>query len=199
MTDFGPAFSTLFRGAPASPKEFIQKLHEPELILKFFQYTLGRPLDTDLTVSRFTRMILAELHRRFPDLFEKHKPQVFVPGMPENVALYCLVALLRRERFVKLELLKIFKGHEDEIVLNRVIALSLEHNPNAINGRDPSVVSGPMIPETIGLIDTARRTLNLLQTCGMLVAPVEKVDKSLAFHVYDHITNLLPILDQLKS
>ena len=176
-----------FQGAPASPEKFIKTLDTPAKIQDFFQTTLGKPLTEEMLVSKFSRMLLAVLHGKYPKAFDKYKPQIFVPGVPENIALCCLVDFMRQETYVRFNLHDIFKEDLHLITLNRVLAIALS-NPSKVVDNEYSC-GGAMSCETIGLLDTCRRTRNQLRSTGMVISPIEHVDNTLGNQVHDLIRN----------
>lgn len=186
-----------FTGAPAEPAAFIGKLGSPEAINAYYQKTLGPVLSQDLSVTQFTRMILAELYHNDTQSFESHKTKVFVPGIPENVALLSLVMLMRQDRHIGFDLLRTFKESPEIIAAHRAGAMALAHH-HMLEPDDFSL-KGYFLVEIIGLMDTVRRTLNQLKVTQALFAPPDTVDKALGYLVYDHIKNLLPLVTANKG
>jgi hypothetical protein len=181
---------SLFTGAPASPVQFNKKLPTPGAINLYYQCTLGRKIDDDLAVSQFTRVLLEDLLHRFPASFKKNRPKVFVAGIPENVAIVSLVLLIRKDHAVGIDLMTIFQGQADLIVMNRLVSIALGQN---LDIADDFSLSGHFLVETIGLMDTVRRTMNQLKVIRALVAPPDTVDCSLGYRIHDYIINIFPI------
>ncbi len=182
---------TLFTGAPASPTEFSKKLPSAEAINRYYQATLGRRIDEDLAVSQFTRILLADLFRRFPASFEKHRPKVFVQGIPENVAIVSLVLLMKCDQAVMIDPMTIFKGRTELVATNRVVSMALE---KGLYVATDSNLSSAFPAETVGLMDTVHRTMNQIKVAQSLISPPDTVDKALSNRIHDYITNVLPLM-----
>jgi len=100
-----------------------------------------------------------------------------------------LVLLMKCDHAVMIDPMTIFEGRADLIATNRVVSMALD---KGLYVETDSNLSSAFPAETVGLMDTVRRTMNQLKDIRGLVTPPDTVDDSLGHLVQDYITNILP-------
>lgn len=164
---------------PLSAEQFFFAYPDDESLRMFFDQTLGSLIDTrkeDNGISGLSDGLLVELTGISFGLASEIQKIVCVSGMADNVAVLACW-LMMKERFdFTLDLDEIAHPWPDRVYKNRPLALALT---NDLKVNKEGEIEGMMDPESIGLIDCARRAVNQVRFYGRIVDPIHSVDDNL--------------------
>jgi len=181
-------------GRPKSPIEFLEIAKTKENIRQYYQESLGPKLkSTSDAGSLLGERVLYHLHRYVPKRLAIHRPKYFVPGMPANVALMCVLNAIAHERYIHIDLKEICSDRPEAIALNRVVSIAITYRL-MLESKDDFELLGAYPPETIGLMDMVRRNMALIRSTGLSITPITEVDSELIDRVYGQL-NLLKDMD----
>lgn len=171
---------------PLNLESFLFAYPDEESLRLFFNQTLGKKIvDPREDVSVFGQSLLIHLKSVSVQDANRFASAFCVKGMADNVAaLACWLAMktLYQFQFSLEEIAHPFS--ETQIYENRPLALALT---NDLFVDEEGAIAGDMDPESMGLIDAARRTVNQYRQLGSILSPIHKVDD-----------NFMNLVDNLK-
>lgn len=151
---------------------------DDESLRFFYNETLGQIIKNPANdISEPGNSLLTELLSISVNDGIRLEKAFFVKGMAENVAVIACWLAMNSAYFGNLKVEDITDlNPEDKIYDNRYLSLAIT---NDLFVDSEGSVIGDMDPESIGLIDAARRAVNQYRRFGVILNPINKVDDNL--------------------
>lgn len=167
-----------FYHPPLTMDQLMFAYPDEESLRCFFNETLGSDIteepDSISGLGYALLFKLREISREHAEYFES----VFcIDHMASNVAVFACFLEMKRHYKFSIDLETIHYPFSDTIVYeNRFLALALT---NDLVVEKNGTIVGYMDPESIGLIDAARKSVNQYRRFGMMISPINRVDDNL--------------------
>lgn len=165
---------------PLSAEQLFFAYPDHESIRLFFDQTLGPVLDnrkqdrgmTSLGSALMTELLGVSMHDQM------RLEKIFcVDGMAANVAALACWFLMKEYYELDFGLEEIADPFPDRMYQNRPLSMALLSSDLRVN--EEGSIEGDMYPESIGLFDCVRRTVNQVRREGRIIRPISKVDDNL--------------------